>query len=93
MTVGTLQQQWMRLLFDSLAAAGVTDVVFVTDARCRLPADVRDAFLAWKRSARARLVTLVIDNAPGDLAAVSDETHLVHSLTPDADAVGRVLSL
>ena len=27
MTVATLQQQWMRLLFDSLAAAGVTDVV------------------------------------------------------------------
>ena len=82
-----------RMFGDLKAPPGVTDVVFVTDARCRLPADVRDAFLAWKRLSRARLVTLVIDNAPGDLTAVSDETHLVHSLTPDADAVGRVLSL
>ena len=71
----------------------MTDVVFVTDARCRLPAEVRDAFLAWKRSARARLVTLVVGNAPGDLAGVSDEVHVVRTLGPDADAVGRVLSL
>ena len=35
----------------------------------------------------------VIDNPPGDLALVSDEVHTVRSLDPDADAVGRVLSL
>jgi uncharacterized protein with von Willebrand factor type A (vWA) domain len=75
------------------APAGVTDLVFVTDARCRLPPGVRDAFLAWKTAARARLVTLVIDNPPGDLALVSDEVHAVRSLAPDSDAVGRVLSL
>ena len=77
------------------ALPGVTDVVFVTDARCRLPAAVRDAFLAWKRAARARLVTLVVGSDPGDLAAVSDEIHvaLALALAPDADAVGRVLSL
>lgn len=82
-----------RMVADLKAPPGVTDVVFVTDAKCRLPTEVREAFLTWKQSARARLVTLVVDNGPGDLAAVSDETHLVHSLTPDADAVGRVLSL
>lgn len=75
------------------APPGVTDVVFVTDARCRLPAAVRDAFLAWKRAARARLVTLVVGSDPGDLAAVSDEVHAARALAPDADAVGRVLSL
>ncbi len=75
------------------APPGVTDLIFVTDAVCRLPADVRDAFLAWKAAARARLVTLVVDNAPGDLARISDEVHAVRSLSPDADAVGRVLSL
>jgi len=46
-----------------------------------------------KAEANARLVTLVIDNPPGDLALVSDEVHIVAALTPDADAVGRVLSL
>lgn len=75
------------------APPGVTDVVFVTDAVCRIPPAVRDAFLGWKKAARARLVTLVIDNVPGDLAHVSDEVHAVRSLGPDADAVGRVLAL
>ena len=62
-------------------------------AVCRLPPAVRTPFLAWKAAARARLVTLVIDHPPGDLALVSDEVHAVRSLTPDADPVGRVLSL
>ena len=82
-----------RMYAELKAPPGVTDVVFVTDAQCRIPADVRGAFLAWKAAARTRLVTLVIDNAPGDLAHVSDEVHAVRSLTPDADAVGRVLAL
>ncbi len=82
-----------RMYRELKAPTGVTDLVFVTDARCRLPAGVRDTFLAWKQAAQARLVTLVIDNQPGDLAHVSDEVHSVRSLTPDSDAVGRVLSL
>jgi uncharacterized protein with von Willebrand factor type A (vWA) domain len=82
-----------RMYRELNAPAGVTDLVFVTDAKCRLPAEVKQQFLDWKASARARLVTLVIDNAPGDLAHVSDEVHAVRSLAPDADAVGRVLSL
>jgi uncharacterized protein with von Willebrand factor type A (vWA) domain len=75
------------------APAGVTDVVFLTDAQARIPADARDRFLAWKHAVRARVITLVIDNPPGDLAAVSDECHLVRALDPGDDAVGRVLSI
>jgi uncharacterized protein with von Willebrand factor type A (vWA) domain len=82
-----------RMYRELKAPAGVTDLVFVTDARCRLPADLRAAFSDWKRSVGARLVTLVIDNQAGDLALVSDEAHTVRSLDPDSDAVGRVLSL
>jgi uncharacterized protein with von Willebrand factor type A (vWA) domain len=82
-----------RMYAELKAPPGVTDVVFVTDAKCRLGADLQYRFLDWKRTARARLVTLVIDNTPGDLAAVSDEVHAVRSLAPDSDAVGRVLSL
>jgi uncharacterized protein with von Willebrand factor type A (vWA) domain len=78
---------------DLKAPPGVTDLVFVTDAKCRLPAEIKNHFLEWKAGAKARLVTLVVDNDPGDLALVSDEVHAVRSLTPDADAVGRVLSL
>lgn len=54
------------------AAAGVTGLVMVTDAKCHIGADLRARFLAWKQLARARVVSLVLDNAPGDLAAVSD---------------------
>jgi uncharacterized protein with von Willebrand factor type A (vWA) domain len=75
------------------APPGVTDVVFLTDARARIPADLRDRFVAWKRAAKARVVALVIDNPPGDLAAVSDEVHSVRSLEPTGGAVARVLSL
>jgi uncharacterized protein with von Willebrand factor type A (vWA) domain len=82
-----------RMYRELNAPPGVTDLVFVTDAKCRMDAAVRDVFLAWKSSAKARLVTLVIDNLPGDLALVSDEVHVVRSLSPDTDAVGRVLSL
>ena len=82
-----------RLYAELKAPPGATDLVFLTDARVRPPADVRAAFLSWKAAAQARLITLVIDNAPGDLAQISDEVHAVRSLGPEADAVGRVLSL
>lgn len=75
------------------APPGVTDLVIVTDARCRIGADLRDRFLAWKQLVRARVVALVVGASPGDLAGICDEAHLVHSLDPGGDAVGRVLSL
>jgi uncharacterized protein with von Willebrand factor type A (vWA) domain len=82
-----------RMYAELKAPPGVTDLMFITDAQCRLPSDLRVAFLAWKASAQARLVTLVIDNPAGDLALVSDEVHTVRCLDPDTVAVGRVLSL
>ncbi|HEY2911349.1 MAG TPA: hypothetical protein VGI99_13955 [Gemmataceae bacterium] len=75
------------------APHGVTDVIFITDAIARIPEELRTQFIAWKRSVQARLISLVIDNEPGDLAAISDETHTVRSLAVDEDAVGRVLSV
>jgi uncharacterized protein with von Willebrand factor type A (vWA) domain len=75
------------------APPGVTDLIFITDAQCRIPADLQNRFLDWRRSVKARLVSLVLDNPLGDLAAVSDEVYQVPSLDPNGDAVGRVLSL
>jgi uncharacterized protein with von Willebrand factor type A (vWA) domain len=82
-----------RIYRELKAPAGRTDVVFLTDAICRLPADVVQRFLAWKAEARARLITLVVQSGPGDLAAVSDEVHLVGSLGVAEEGVGRSLSL
>ncbi len=75
------------------APAGVTDILFVTDAQCRIPADMAARFNAWRRSVKARVVSLIVGSEPGDLSAVSDECHRVAELAPDDPAVGRVLSL
>jgi uncharacterized protein with von Willebrand factor type A (vWA) domain len=75
------------------APKGKTDLLFLTDAKVRLPADVRARFLAWKRSVAARLITLVIGSEAGDLATISDETHVVRSLGVDEVCVGRAVSV
>jgi uncharacterized protein with von Willebrand factor type A (vWA) domain len=75
------------------APAGVTDLVMVTDARCRITTERRERFLDWRRSARVRAVALVVGSAPGDLEGVCDEVHRVTALDPAGEAVGRVLSL
>ena len=63
------------------------------EAASRAVDDVRDRFLAWKRLSKARLISLVIGSEPGDLTAISDETHRVESLAVTEDAVGRAVSI
>jgi uncharacterized protein with von Willebrand factor type A (vWA) domain len=75
------------------APPGVTDLVILTDAKCRISGELRGRFLAWKKAAGVRITSLILGSAPGDLSAVSDEVHSVPSLDPAGDAVGRVLSL
>jgi len=75
------------------APVGKTDVIFVTDAICSIPAKLREQFLAWKRQVQARLITLVIKSEPGDLAAISDEIHMVPSLDVTETAVEHMLSI
>jgi uncharacterized protein with von Willebrand factor type A (vWA) domain len=75
------------------APVGDTDVLLITDYLCRVPEEFKNRSLNWKRAARARAITLVVNGAPGDLAEVSDEVHLVQSLAVAEPAVERVLSL
>lgn len=75
------------------APLGQTDVIFLTDAQCRLPAELQAPFVAWKQSVRARLITLVIQSRPGDLGAISDELFTVPALSTDEAGVARVLSI
>lgn len=75
------------------APAGITDVVFVTDACVKLEDRDRDAFNTWKASVKARLITLVIGTEGGDLSSIADEVHSVPTLDPSGEEVGRVLSL
>lgn len=75
------------------APRGKTDVVFITDAICRIPDEIQARFLVWKSSAQARLITLVINSGPGDLAALSDEWHRLPALSAEEPGVERVLSI
>ena len=70
-----------------------TDVIFITDAICHIPEDVREAFLTWKRAVKAQVTTMVIQSRPGDLLLISDTVHLVPSLSIEEAAVGKVLSI
>jgi uncharacterized protein with von Willebrand factor type A (vWA) domain len=82
-----------RIYAQLRAPLGDTDVIFVTDCACSIPESIREAFLSWKRSVRARLSTLVIGRDAGDLMAISDDIHQVSALIPGDAAVERVLSL
>jgi uncharacterized protein with von Willebrand factor type A (vWA) domain len=84
----------MPRIYQQLGApVGDTDVLFITDAICRIAAEDQVRFLDWKREVRARLSTLVIQSRPGDLSAISDEVHLVDSLSVSEAGVERVLSV
>jgi uncharacterized protein with von Willebrand factor type A (vWA) domain len=75
------------------APAGRTDVVILTDAKVRIPPALQEQFNEWKASVKARVLSLVIGDAPGDLVGISDEVHTVRALSADEDAVGRALSI
>ena len=82
-----------RIYAELNAPLGNTDVLFLTDAECRVPERFSRRLLDWKATVGARIITIVIGGSAGDLAALSDEVHLVASLAPDGESVGRVLSL
>lgn len=75
------------------APAGKTDIVMVTDGVCNIAPDEAARFLAWKATAKARMLTVGIGNHPGTLAHVSDETYTVTDLTAETEAVGRAVSI
>ena len=75
------------------APVGKTDVIFITDALCRIPDKLQEEFCAWKKQVQARIISLIIQSSPGDLTTISDEVHLVPSLAVTEAAVERVLSV
>jgi uncharacterized protein with von Willebrand factor type A (vWA) domain len=75
------------------APPGVTDVLFLTDACCRISEELRARFLAWKEAARARVHALVLNSHAGDLAAVSDEVYLLATLDVTEAGVEKALSI
>jgi uncharacterized protein with von Willebrand factor type A (vWA) domain len=84
-----------RMYADLKAPEGKTDVVFITDALCKIPRPTRERFNEWKAGAKARLITLLVGGHTdfAGLADISDEAHAVPELTATDAAVERVLSV
>ena len=84
----------MPEFFERLKAPrGKTDLIFLTDAVCKIEKPDRENFLRWKKSVGARLISLVLSDEPGDLQHLSDEIHLVRTLDVSETGVDRILSL
>jgi len=82
-----------RIYSELKAPKGKTDLIFVTDAICKIHPKVVKHFQDWKKSVQARLITLVIDSEPGDLNEISDVVHQIKALAISETSVGKVLSL
>lgn len=80
--------------WDSLGCPkGKTDIICITDAIVDVPDKVQRDFRAWKEREQVKLVTLVLDSPPGDMAAVSDRVHQVKSLSLEEEAVAEALTI
>lgn len=84
------------------APAGRTDVLLLTDGICTVSDQERDAFLAWKAQAKAKMNTLVIgcghaayhgSGGLGGLESVSDALQVVDDLAVGSEAVGEAVSI
>jgi len=84
----------MPKFYESLKAPkGKTDLIFLTDAACSISAKLAKTFIDWKKSVQAKLITLVIDSDPVDLAKISDEVHRIRSVDVSEYGVERILSI
>lgn len=72
---------------------GKADLIVITDAICHIPERMITDFNKWKETNKVRLISMILEDQPGDLAKVSDETHLVSKLTINDAAVQRCLEL
>lgn len=72
---------------------GKTDVILITDAQLHIPKAMGETFNAWKAAEKVRCVSLVIGDAAGDLAAVSDDVHLIREIDVREAGVQSCLSI
>lgn len=75
------------------APRGKTDILLVTDGETNSDDKMRERFLAWKKSNRARLISLVIDCDGSTVGPYSDEMHLMKSLSTAEDGVVAAVSV
>jgi uncharacterized protein with von Willebrand factor type A (vWA) domain len=76
------------------APVGKTDMVCITDAIVRIPPKMEASFLKWKKEVNLTMFTLVIGcGQPGDMTKVSDQVHMIRSLSTDEQGVQEVFKI
>jgi uncharacterized protein with von Willebrand factor type A (vWA) domain len=90
--VKELPEDWPALKAEGLPT-GRTDVIMITDAIARVPAKMRDKYVAWAKAEQARTYGIVIGQSDaGDLGGIADRHWCVPDLS-GGDAVEAVLSI
>jgi hypothetical protein len=54
---------------------------------------LKQNFLKWKAANKCRLLSIIINSAPGILSAVSDEVYMVNAFTLDCAATKAAFSI
>jgi uncharacterized protein with von Willebrand factor type A (vWA) domain len=86
----TIPSEWANLGVPQ----GKTDVVLITDACFSVPTATARRYNAWKAQTQTKLYTLVIgEDAPGNLAQVSDRVWCLPNLDIDNEAIGEVMAI
>jgi uncharacterized protein with von Willebrand factor type A (vWA) domain len=82
-------------LYDKMGAPkGKTDLICITDGDTGPIADGdRKQFLAWKKRAECKFIGITIASPAQILQSISDEFYRIPALSPDNEAVERVLSV
>lgn len=76
------------------APTGKTDVICITDGDAEgCDGEAAKKYLEWKKEAQARLLTVGIGTDGGVLKALSDEVHVVQSMTANEEGVQKALSI
>jgi uncharacterized protein with von Willebrand factor type A (vWA) domain len=87
--LGELPKMWSAIG----APKGKTDLIIVTDAVVRVPTALESSFKAWKVQEKVRTISLVLERSAGDMEKVSDEVHLMGTVSVDQPGVTACLGL
>lgn len=68
-------------------------MILLTDAVVRVPGPMQARFNAWKVREQVRCISLVLASSTGQLAAVSDEVHLLRGLDVSENGIEKCLSI
>ena len=74
---------------------GKTDMILITDGQVDLNPYTKQSFLEFKKREKVKLTTIYIGSQPGYSGPheVSDEVHLVNSISVESDAVAKCMSI